>query len=662
MSLRDKRKGPAPSDVKLGAHSSKTPLEILTVNVRGMNSYVDVMEQRKDKYKSDMIEKKESKKTKNKKIDDTDLLLFWITENSNKIIVLTETKLHEVKKELIFRECVKVLSEDAFWVFCNHNNKASAGVITLIPKKIFHKPKHCVLEKGMVTHSEIRFKSRERLDFVLISYYNPNSNKNSQLSKIILEQKAAHEEKVIIVGDFNQMLDSEIDYENAEKDKLSPMTIEKKGKKSQKFKKLVSDCNLFYTRGEDNLFTYRKDSNTINYKSRIDWIFYSAFFNHKENAISSEIAPFCTDHSVVKQTLFIPEKIVKEKNNGRAFVISEKYFEDPSFLSALRENLKKENSRKISCTPNEKLVNMIDTALRTAKDHKRRKDKEKNKKKKYLRKKLKEKQRKKEKEEYNSSEEEENEQKIREEAEEYLWKDLYQENAKKRVIFEKIKGANKIYSRYHKKKTRIKSKVEYLENDKGEKLYGRDAIKHAHEVFTKIVSNEESQEKYISKLSHGPKFDEETKNILNKKFTEIEIRNAINNTPNREPGPSGMRITLFKKMIDHFSPILTNIANEALSSGICGEFLMQGTITLIPKKENSNNVNDLRPITLLEIPRKIITKAMTTRLKQVLLNKNIISEYQFCHPGRLIHDNVHTLNLLIERAKKRKERLSCHFP
>ena len=96
----------------------------------------------------------------------------------------------------------------------------------------------------MVTHSEIRFKSRERLDFVLVSYYNPNSNKNSQLSKIILEQKAAHEEKVIIVGDFNQMLDSEIDYENAEKDKLSPMTIEKKGKKSQKFKKLVSDCNF----------------------------------------------------------------------------------------------------------------------------------------------------------------------------------------------------------------------------------------------------------------------------------------------------------------------------------------------------------------------------------------------------------------------------------
>ena len=63
MSLRDKRKGPAPSDVKLGAHSSKTPLEILTVNVRGMNSYVDVMEQRKDKYKSGMIEKKESNKT-----------------------------------------------------------------------------------------------------------------------------------------------------------------------------------------------------------------------------------------------------------------------------------------------------------------------------------------------------------------------------------------------------------------------------------------------------------------------------------------------------------------------------------------------------------------------------------------------------------------------
>ena len=88
---------------------------------------------------------------------------------------------------------------------------------------------------------------------------------------------------------------------------------------------------------------------------------------------------------------------------------------------------------------------------------------------------------------------------------------------------------------------------------------------------------------------------------------------------------------------------------------------MKGNITLIPKKENSNNVNDLRPITLLEIPRKIITKAMTQRIKECLLKNNLISDNQFCHPGRLIHENIHTVNLLIDRAKENGTNLHAMF-
>ena len=88
---------------------------------------------------------------------------------------------------------------------------------------------------------------------------------------------------------------------------------------------------------------------------------------------------------------------------------------------------------------------------------------------------------------------------------------------------------------------------------------------------------------------------------------------------------------------------------------------MQGLITLIPKKEDSNKVNDLRPITLLEIARKIITKAMTTRIKLVLSQNLLINPHQYCHPGRLIHENIHTLNLLVERAQLKKKNLHAAF-
>lgn len=53
---------------------------------------------------------------------------------------------------------------------------------------------------------------------------------------------------------------------------------------------------------------------------------------------------------------------------------------------------------------------------------------------------------------------------------------------------------------------------------------------------------------------------------------------------------------------------------------------------------------------------------MTTRIKNCLLNHNLINDSQFtCHPGRLIHENVHTLNLLIERSLKKNNDLHTIF-
>ena len=158
-----------------------------------------------------------------------------------------------------------------------------------------------------------------------------------------------------------------------------------------------------------------------------------------------------------------------------------------------------------------------------------------------------------------------------------------------------------------------------------------------------------------------PPIDEKWMKKLNKEFSFKEIRKAVLSTPNKAPGPSGVKIIVFKKLIDIFAPILTKIANQALLNGNTSQFLLKGNITLIPKKEDSNNVNDLRPITLLEIPRKIIIKAMTTRIKKCLINQNVIRESQFCHPGRLIHENVHTLNLLVENSKEENKELHAVF-
>ena len=207
----------------------------------------------------------------------------------------------------------------------------------------------------------------------------------------------------------------------------------------------------------------------------------------------------------------------------------------------------------------------------------------------------------------------------------------------------------------------MKTKLTFLEDDNKKKYEKKDAANLAKEMMQKIYTNEKISLDSIMKLKHGKPFDKKVKEELNKPFTVKEILNAIRLTPNKSPGPSGIKITLFKTFSQQFAPILTEIANEAMEKGSTSEFLMKGIITLIPKKEDSNNVNDLRPITLLEIPRKIITKAMTLRIKKSLSENILINENQYCHPGRIIHENIHTLNFLIQEAKDKGKNLHAAF-
>ena len=67
------------------------------------------------------------------------------------------------------------------------------------------------------------------------------------------------------------------------------------------------------------------------------------------------------------------------------------------------------------------------------------------------------------------------------------------------------------------------------------------------------------------------------------------------------------------------------------------ESINYGFITLIPKKNAPETVNDYRPITLINCCLKMITKILANRLRKIILQIIHRNQYGFIH-GRTIQD------------------------
>jgi len=144
---------------------------------------------------------------------------------------------------------------------------------------------------------------------------------------------------------------------------------------------------------------------------------------------------------------------------------------------------------------------------------------------------------------------------------------------------------------------------------------------------------------------------------LTKPFSAEEVKQAVWDCNSfKSPGPNGVNMGFVKdfwpELCDDFMRFICDFhRNGKLSKGINSTF-----ISLIPKVECPQRLNDFRPISMVGSLYKVLSKVLSNRLRRVM--SSVISETQsaFIH-GRQILDGILISNEIVEDAKRLKKDL-----
>ena len=171
------------------------------------------------------------------------------------------------------------------------------------------------------------------------------------------------------------------------------------------------------------------------------------------------------------------------------------------------------------------------------------------------------------------------------------------------------------------------------------KLYSQDYI------------NEVDQENFLGDigLAQLNQMEREKSSSL---FTLSEFKVALFKLPNgKSPGSDGLTTEFYKTFWDVLGNDLLEVFTSSYESGLLTESQRTATIKCLPKKGDITDITNWRPISLLNVDYKILSKALSLRLFEIL--PTVISEEQTCSlKGRKISHNLSTVRDCVSIARE----------
>lgn len=207
------------------------------------------------------------------------------------------------------------------------------------------------------------------------------------------------------------------------------------------------------------------------------------------------------------------------------------------------------------------------------------------------------------------------------------------------------------------KQSKERTTFKRLQTDNGILLDQASIMGAVTEYYKELYTNEPTQKEdadYLLKFTE--ELDPISSFLCDKPITVHECRAAIEDMKdNKSPGSDGLPKEFYAKFFDLFALPFVEMLNNAYQEGILAESQRLGLVTLVPKDSPERELlTNWRPISLLNVDYKILSKVLSSRLASVI--DGVVNRDQTCCiPGRSINDNLDLIRDVIDYCEERSK-------